>query len=171
MLIHCSKGSQIRTCILVRKGIQCLPLLEFYSSDITKVKINCHVGGGNRDLTLSPVYLLYDGGNSPNRELEQLVVHCIQRGDQTIFGCDTNSHHEMWGSRDVSTRREYLLDFLLSNNLYILNVGNKPTFTNRLRKEVINITFCTEYINTPITDWRVLDELSLSDHNYIIMLM
>ena len=50
-----------------------------------------------------------------------------------LISADANSHHTVWGSSDINNRRDGLLNYILSNDLYILNKGSRPTFqvTNR----------------------------------------
>lgn len=56
-----------------------------------------------------------------------------------IIGRDLNVQAVEWASSSTNTRGKSLLRFLLSNNLCTLNIGNKPTFKNRVREEVIKI--------------------------------
>jgi hypothetical protein len=56
----------------------------------------------------------------------------------------------------------------LFTNLSILNKGNEPTFVIRNRKEVIDLTLGTDKIGDLVTNWLVSDEISLSDHIYIV---
>jgi hypothetical protein len=60
-----------------------------------------------------------------------------------------------------------LLNFIVANNLDILNDGNRPTFINRVRQEVLDITKSTEYVSTLIQSWHVSEVPSLSDHRHI----
>ena len=73
----------------------------------------------------------------------------------------------MWGSSDDNPRGERLLDFIVTTDLQICNKGNKPTFTNAIREEVIDLTLATPGIEKKIRDWKVSDEESFSDHNRI----
>jgi hypothetical protein len=59
------------------------------------------------------------------------------------------------------------MEFLVSSNLNIHNRGNEPTFVVRNRKEVIDLTLGTNKIGDLVSNWRVSDEPSLSDHRYI----
>ena len=144
-LIYCRTVRNTRTCILVRNRTQCLPSIEFCSRDITTVKLTSKVRGvGSGDITISSVYLPYDDAQPPpTRELASLVEHHNVSGGHLLVGCDSNAHSAEWGSTDTNRRGEHLLRFLLSNNLHILNVGNCPTFKNRIREEVIDISFCS----------------------------
>ena len=73
----------------------------------------------------------------------------------------------MWGSSDVNTRGEALLEYLAGTHLEVLNRGNEPTFVNRIRREVIDLTLATRNISTLVSDWRVSGDILLSDHRMI----
>jgi hypothetical protein len=60
------------------------------------------------------------------------------------------------------------MEYLVSTNLNILNKGNKPTFVISNRKEVIDLTLRTDKTGDLVTNWHVSDEISLSDHRYIV---
>lgn len=61
-----------------------------------------------------------------------------------IIGYATNAHADKWKSSDTNTRAESLFRFLIFNNLYNSNIGNKRTIKNRIHEKVIDITICTE---------------------------
>ena len=58
--------------------------------------------------------------------------------------------------------------YFVSTNLNILNYGNTPTFVISNRKEVIDLTLWTDKIVDLVSNWHVSDEISLSDHRYIV---
>ena len=60
------------------------------------------------------------------------------------------------------------MEYLVSTNLNILNKGNKPTFVIGDRKEVIDLTLGTDKIGDLVTNWHVSDEISMSDHRYVV---
>ncbi|KAJ8950921.1 hypothetical protein NQ318_008359 [Aromia moschata] len=57
-------------------------------------------------------------------------------------GCDSNSHHTMWGDKEVKPRGRMLLEFLTLSGMQIANRGS-------------------------VVSWRVSLEVSLSDHRHI----
>jgi hypothetical protein len=58
-----------------------------------------------------------------------------------VIGCDSNTHHFVWGYNNCNDRGEALVEFLNSLNLEILNQGNEPSFcVGGGRLEVIDIT-------------------------------
>ncbi|XP_050340320.1 uncharacterized protein LOC126766612, partial [Bactrocera neohumeralis] len=56
------------------------------------------------------------------------------------LGCDANAHHTEWGSTDCNERGEALLEFVISKNMSLENVGSEPTFVTNVCKEVLDIT-------------------------------
>ena len=85
------------------------------------------------------------------------------------MGTDSNAYSPMWGSADLNSRGEDLETIVLSKNLTVLNVGDKPTFSTSRAESVIDVTLMNnEAIQTlKADDWRVCDQPSFSDHNYI----
>jgi hypothetical protein len=59
-LIYSRSTQHPRTCILVKKGFQILPLLHHCSRDLMAVKIKTSSGGGPREIILGSAYLPYD---------------------------------------------------------------------------------------------------------------
>lgn len=168
-LIFSRSHENPRACILIKKDIQIMPLTELCSRDVATVKIKLNDDGGPRELVLASVYMPYDSSEPPpSRDVEKLVMYCRESGLQFIAGCDANAHHSIWGSSNTNDRGEYLLEFIMANNLDILNEGNKPTFINIRRQKVIDITLATASVKHRIKWWHVSDEESLSDHRYIL---
>jgi splicing factor 45 len=103
-LIYSRSTQNPRTCILVKKGFQILPLMKHCSRDLTAVKIKSSSEEGLREIILGSAYLPYDVEPPPSRELERLVTWCRAEGTHLIIGCDANSHHTSWGSTNINNR-------------------------------------------------------------------
>ena len=111
----------------------------------------------------------YDSIDPPPADItSQLISFCENQKWELIIGTDANSHHIAWGSTDNNHRGENLLDYIISTNMQICNVGNTPTFTNALRGEVIDLTLATTGTTEKVIDWKVDTENTLSDHNRIM---
>jgi hypothetical protein len=54
------------------------------------------------------------------------------------------------------------MEYLVSSNLNILNLGNEPSFVICNRKEVIDLTLGTNKIGNLVSNWHVSDDPSLS---------
>ena len=166
-LIFDKNSERARACIYVSNNLLHLPLLEFCSRDIAATKIKIPMGNKNTEVVIASVYLPFDLP-LPTPEVEQLTNYCKRSQQHLIVGSDANAHHTTWGSSDTNNRGEYLLEFLLRENLIVLNSGNDPTFANRVRSEVIDITWATPAISRYVKGWHVSKEPSLSDHKHIL---
>lgn len=168
-VIYCTTSENPRTCIIVRKGINILPLTDLCCRDLVAVQIKSSETEGPRGVTLGSVYLPYDDPNPPpTPELVNLVNRCRgTNGSHLVIGCDANAHHSAWASTNINRRGESLFEFIMANNLDIINTGNTPTFVTCVRQEIIDITLATPYISNYIRGWHVSDEESCSDHRYI----
>jgi hypothetical protein len=138
------------------------------SRDLTAVKITASGGGRPREIILGSAYLPYDDAEPPTpEELEKLVMVCRAQGTHLIIGCDANSHHTSWGSRNINSRGDSLFNYIMANGLDIMYRGNRHTFVTTNRQEVIGITIATFYAGNLIKDWHVTEEVTCSDHRYI----
>ena len=104
-----------------------------------------------------------------HRNFLSLVEHCHRERSALVVCTDSNAHSPMWGSADLNSRGEDLETIVLSKNLTVLNVGDKPTFSTSRAESVIDVTLMNnEAIQTLKADeWRVSDQPSFSDHKYI----
>lgn len=169
-LIHNSNSENVRSCIIVKNNINAIKMTNFCHRDIAAIRLEYREAGNTKELIITSVYLPYDSPNPPpSAELERLVEYCGLNNLQILIGADANAHHTAWNSSDINQRGEYLLDFIISNNLEILNRGTKPTFQTRNRQERIDVSLASFGISSQICNWRVDDEPSLSDHKYIQM--
>ena len=116
------------------------------------------------NLVIGSAYFPHGGASHPPEEVRLLVDYCKVRRLPFLLGCDSNSHHKLWGSTDANRRGEDLVDYLITADLDMLNIRTIPTFRNSAREEVIDITLCTRSIRDKVKKWRVSDEPSLSDH-------
>ncbi|XP_075158077.1 uncharacterized protein LOC142231349 [Haematobia irritans] len=59
------------------------------------------------------------------------------------------------------------MEYILENQLQVNNRGTDFTFETRTRKEVLDLTFSNFTRRTTVSNWRVSNEISYSDHKYI----
>ncbi|XP_033243076.1 uncharacterized protein LOC117186416 isoform X1 [Drosophila miranda] len=109
-------------------------------------------------LMAASCYMAHDRP-APPQELRSLVTEAGSKNLQLLIGADANAHHNVWGSPDINDRGESLLDFILSTNLDVANVGEEHTFVGPTSGPTGKITL--------VSDWRVLERPSFSDHKYI----
>ena len=148
-----------RACILVKSGIKCWFLPNFSNRDVSTVLVR---GRKGEEIILCSVYMANEDGTlCPPRLVQKL---CEEDRKPVIIGGDANAHHEVWGSTDINSRGENLLEFILSSSFYVMNKGSNPTFVTRSRREVLDITLANDTGKELLREWKVLDEASYSDH-------
>lgn len=100
--------------------------------------------------------------------LKELNERADKLNAKLVIGTDTNAHHSNWGDKKTDKRGETLIENLNVNNLQWINRGQKPTFVNsRGHNSIIDITVVNRNMTRDITEWRVSDEATNSDHRYI----
>jgi hypothetical protein len=155
-----------RACIFSRKGLNCRILPQFSDNDLTSCMLKYHQNGEEKQLIVCSAYLPYDQ-QVPTNTLVNVVNYCNSNNIEILIGCDANSHNIIWGSSDTNSRGNTLMNFIASSGLLILNEGNRPTFIDKRREEVIDITLCSSNILKEITGWHVSLENCMSDHQAI----
>jgi hypothetical protein len=84
--------------------------LEFCSRDATTVRITYTYGGVCEELIVASAYLPYDSDEAPSiKEVRDMIEHCQSRKKELVVGCDTNTHHILWGSTTTNPRGESLM--------------------------------------------------------------
>lgn len=97
--------------------------------------------------------------NPPTQEFIAVVEYCKNMNLPLLTGIDTNAHHYAWGSTNINPRGDSLLEFIIATELMILNEGDKPTFVNKIRKEVLDISLCSRELHSHIYDWEVTEHI------------
>src|SRR5690606_15463131 len=168
VIFRTSETEPPRACILVKKTIQYLTLNNLCFRDLITIKFQLEeagIGTRNRELVLCSAYCAHEEPSPPN-ELDD-VIKLAGPETSIIIGADANAQNESWGSTKDNQRGESLLNYLVANNLITLNVGSRPTFITRSRREVLDVTMGTPKTGVMVSNWRVLDKNSGSDHAYI----
>ena len=163
-LFHATRGGKLRSCILARRSANFFLLSSLCSDDVTVIR--AEGDGRTNPILLAATYMPYEDDSPPSDEVRKLVTFAKQNHSSLVMGCDANAHHRQWGSSDTNRRGESLLDFIICHDLGICNRGNTPTFRNRVRSEVIDLTLTSGL--TRVDGWRVSPTCSFSDHARIL---
>jgi hypothetical protein len=166
-LIYDSGTQSPRAAILASSQINFIPIPEFISRDLVAVMVEAMGERGKKEIVIASAYFPGDSETTPPAEIKQLIAYCKQKGLGFLIGCDANAHHTVWGSSNINRRGEYLFEYLITNNVDIINRGNKPTFINAIRREVLDLTLASPHLSSYIKNWHVSEEASLSDHLHI----
>ncbi len=164
---YCKRdGKSVRAAIIINKEIDHWPLDKISGPDLAVVALK--VEPPLRQLYAASCYLDIKL-KAPSDELHRLVRHCELQEIPLLVGIDTNAHSTIWGESATNKRGEALEDWLIDNDLYVLNKGNVPTFApDESRKTIIDITITNKWARPSVGDWSVsLDKVVLSDHRLV----
>ncbi|XP_054272719.1 uncharacterized protein LOC128992994 [Macrosteles quadrilineatus] len=123
-----------------------------------------------RDVTFFSVYL------TPNEPIREFRLK-IDRLEDSVRGTvghvvvagDFNARAVEWGMTSTNSRGKYILDFAARAGLVVLNEGDTPTFRRPgMRGTIPDISFSSESLLARISNWRVIEDLTASDHQYIV---
>ncbi|CAH2208350.1 jg5084, partial [Pararge aegeria aegeria] len=88
-----------------------------------------------------------------------------------IIGGDANAWSTWWGSELEDHRGEAMMGVMEEMEMHILNEGNDPTFftvrNGNIYKSIVDVTACTQDLLGKISNWKVDQSVTSSDHNAI----
>ena len=143
---------------IVTKGIDSWHCPQYCAKDI----IVCQTKINDKLTYLVSLYLDIKIHEFP-LEFIQLIAN-IGNCD-ILVASDSNAHSTVWNCPKTDCRGELVEDFLITNNLQCVNVGNRPTFCSGAgRTSIIDITFANYSLATSIYNWKVDSDLHISDH-------
>jgi len=90
--------------------------------------------------------------------------------NEIIICADVNAQSATWFSRLTDDRGEKVEDFIIENNLIVLNQPSRhTTYASHSGTSNIDVTLTTPGIAGHIRDWHIEPEAAISDHNAILM--
>lgn len=156
-LIYNTSVTKPRACILIKRKIDFVGISEYWTADLVAIQVKTK----DEEVIIATAYMPGEESVAPTNEVKKLIQYSKQTKKPLLIGADCNAHHTVWGSTDINSRGECLLEYLIKEDLYTLNVGNKPTFETINRKEVLDITIGNRRIKENVKKWQVSDEISL----------
>ena len=67
----------------------------------------------------------------------------------------------------MDKRGNAICELVARNNLTVMNNGQEYTFRRGDTGSIIGLTIASENLASKIENWRLLEEITLSDHQYI----
>jgi len=156
-------NDRVRSCIYISKTLNTTKYNQFTNTDMTTIGVKLE----NKTIIICSLYLPPYEEDPIEPIFTNLIDFCSKERLDLIIGTDANAHHIAWGCKDINTRGENLMEFIINKNLNVINVGNTPTFSNRIRNTIIDLTLTNNLSYSSISNWKVLDQDSLSDHSTI----
>lgn len=91
----------------------------------------------------------------------------VNRGKIIVAG-DFNAKASEWGANRTDSRGRRVLELMARTGLVCLNTGNTTTFRRVGYTETVpDLTFASETVAGCVCDWKVLEDYTASDHQYI----
>lgn len=85
-----------------------------------------------------------------------------------IITMDSNAKSGLWFSTETDERGKILKEFLLHNNLYVINEPNNiPTYMTTRGELNIDVTLINGNVLNSIKKWKVQQDCTTSDHSLI----
>jgi hypothetical protein len=140
-------------------------LIDQYSNE----KVLCtEIKTSTTKFILVNAYFQYGEIIDPYIDILNEILNNYQR-EQILIAADANAKSFLWNSSITDSRGEQLEDLIFTNNLAILNLpGNPPTFKNRAgASSNIDVTLATNTLASSIVDWKVEEDMTVSDHSII----
>ena len=150
-----------RAVIIAPKHMPIFACNELSNKDYTVVLFK----NGNLSQFLASIYL--DINLNPiGPDLVTMCDFFRRNKSNAILGMDSNSHSPLWNS-DINQRGMVLEEFIIQNDLTVLNKGKCPTFVSSRGESIIDITLVYGTSNH-ISNWHVMpNNCFLSDHRGI----
>nr|CAI5840390.1 unnamed protein product [Callosobruchus analis] len=99
------------------------------------------------------------------------TVHQIRSEELTVnTGVpqgDFNAKSREWGSPIEDRRGMYLVEYMAALDIVAHNTDGTPTFQRGNSESFIHITLSTQSVAKKITNWKVMENKTLSDHKHI----
>ncbi|XP_055838877.1 uncharacterized protein LOC129906906 [Episyrphus balteatus] len=121
-------------------------------------------------LTVVSIYLTPNERIEEFRQkLEDLEDFLNQTEGDILVAGDFNARGQEWGMPTTDSRGRQILEMAARRGLYVANVGNTPTFRRPGHRGTIpDVTFATGTAFAKIKNWRVIEDYTGSDHQYIV---
>lgn len=99
--------------------------------------------------------------------LDKLAADIRKSDTPVLIGGDFNAKSPEWGCDVLDRRGEAIGDMISCLGLICLNRGSSHTFRRGSTGSIIDLTFASSSVARKTLTWQVLEDETLSDHQYI----
>ena len=155
-------GHNPRSCLIWPNKLNITPITEFCSGDVVSCLWESNSTFQTK-LMLISVYWDIQQDVVPEL-LSSCLNYCKSHKIPYLCSMDSNAHSSLWGCPSDNPRGKTLEELIIRIGSDILNVGNQPTFSNHRYSTIIDITLSDPSLSPSLTNWRIHETPSLSDH-------
>ena len=151
-----------RSCIIWPSKLNITPVTEFCSGDVVACLWETNSILRTKIMLISVYWdiLLVD----VPLELIACIEYCKSHNIPFICSMDSNAHSTLWGCTSDNPRGKILEELIIGAGMDVLNSGTAPTFSNHRYSSIIDITLSDSSLSSSLSNWRIHDTPSLSDH-------
>ena len=155
-------GPNSRSCIIWPKKLNISPITDFCTDDVVTCLWEINSTRRTKIMLISVYWdITYEG--VPDK-LVACIDYCKTHNLPYLCSMDSNAHSTLWGCTSDNPRGRTLEEFIIQAGADILNLGTAPTFSNHRYSTIIDITFSDPSLSPSLSNWRIHDTPSLSDH-------
>lgn len=131
---------------------------------------DCFVWASGKNYTLISCYLTpSDSVDEFQRKMNAIEDKARDIGGNLIIAGDFNAKATEWGMPYTNSRGRKILNMMARLEQIVANVGNTPTFRRpNCAGTIPDITLVSEGMARTLTNWKVLEDYTGSDHQYIL---
>ena len=108
--------------------------------------------GANKFLSISMYFDIHRDIEEDIRKIEKVSAYA--KGNGLIIALDSNARNKMWHDRVTNQRGKILEEYLICNDLYVLNEATEtPTFQSIRGSSYIDVTITNSRQIRNVTDW------------------
>ena len=155
-------GLNSRSCIIWPRKLNITPITQFCSDDVVSCLWESN-SALHTKLMLISVYWDIRLDEVP-AQLISCINYCKTHKIPYLCSMDSNAHSSLWGCHSDNPRGKTLEELIIGSGSDVLNVGAQPTFSNHRYSTIIDITLADPSISPSLSNWRIHDTPSLSDH-------
>jgi ribonuclease HI len=171
---HYQPTAQIRTAICHSLNLSIFKVNHLCDKDITTCLWQPE-NASHLPTTASIILIsaYWDSTLNTLPNLLPLAVDYANHHQFDIICCiDSNAHSTLWGCPRDDNRGNLFEQFILQNNLHLLNIGNTATYYNirgpqTIAKSIIDLTLTSSLLSTHAHAWKVHQSWTASDHRMI----
>ena len=155
-------GPNPRSCIVWPKKLNLTPINEFCTGDVVSCLWETNSILKTKTMLISVYWdILLD---EIPAKLVASIDYCKSHNIPYICSMDSNAHSTLWGCISDNPRGRTLEELIVRVGADVLNSGTRPTFSNHRYSTIIDITLSDPSLSPSLSNWRIHDTPSLSDH-------
>ena len=157
-------GVKSRTLVAVPRHLKAWSLGSLSDGDVTTILLE-----NNENERILVVSAYFDiTKDVVSKKIDEITMFSSRHKVPLLMGADTNCHSSLWGCDENNSRGDVLEEWIIQNNLCVVNKGHEKTFVSHLGSSIIDVTLVSNEILNLVTSWAVDLNHQFSDHRKIL---